>query len=260
MTQYGCGLHWFKVRMGSAVLPVGRARTLVLSLRSHACSGPTHAQKRDATLGSRSGDCQWKRNFVSHTRQFLQLSNLPASGFPVSSGISIKKVSDSTVCTSSKSFDKKKSPVTCRLTLFDTPTWSFWGFVCLQSAAAAGPWPARSRTGATTFWCRGTSWRRSWGSSASSKVTSRWVSTFVCFVVVFFAFVVFEVALDDTHWLIFSLCIAAQREAAQHAAQEHWGKANRLTPWSSVAFLICFHFFLSFFALSPSTFSHLRSD
>lgn len=28
-----------------------------------------------------------------------------------------KKVSDTTVCTSSKSFDKKKPPVTCRLTL-----------------------------------------------------------------------------------------------------------------------------------------------
>lgn len=43
-------------------------------VHTHA-SGPTHAQKRDATLGSRSGDCQWKRNFVSHTRQFLQISS-----------------------------------------------------------------------------------------------------------------------------------------------------------------------------------------
>lgn len=43
-------------------------------VHTHVSIGPTHA-RLDATLGSRSGDCQWKRNFISHTRQFLQLSN-----------------------------------------------------------------------------------------------------------------------------------------------------------------------------------------
>lgn len=78
----------------------------------------------------------------------------------------------------------------------------------------------------------------------------------------FFPFFLFWVARDDTHWLIFSLCIAAQREAALHAAQEHRGKANQLTPWSPVAFVIWVLIFWFFFfaALLPSAFSHLRSD
>lgn len=48
--------------------------------------GPT----RSMTPLSDSGDCQWKRNFITHTHQFLQLSN-SVSGFPVSSRISIKR-------------------------------------------------------------------------------------------------------------------------------------------------------------------------
>ncbi|XP_019113975.2 interleukin-21 isoform X1 [Larimichthys crocea] len=84
--------------MAAAIAPLiqnenGKCRLPVVSCRvhsnnftfTHSAIGPTHA-RLDATLGSRSGDCQWKRKFhYSHTPVYTWWS-----GFPVSSGISIK--------------------------------------------------------------------------------------------------------------------------------------------------------------------------
>ncbi|KAI4819627.1 hypothetical protein KUCAC02_004867, partial [Chaenocephalus aceratus] len=51
--------------MGSAVFLSGALKHLYI--HTHASLGPTHA-RLDATLVSRSGDCQWKRkSHYSHT-------------------------------------------------------------------------------------------------------------------------------------------------------------------------------------------------
>lgn len=91
MTRYRCGStdsKW-KWEVPSSCSFLSGALTQVY-IHTAVSIGPTHA-RLDDTLGSRSGDCQWKRKFhYSHTPVSAPFQR-SASGFPVSSGICIKR-------------------------------------------------------------------------------------------------------------------------------------------------------------------------
>lgn len=106
-------LHWFKMKMGSAVSCSFLSGALKqLYIHTLASIGPTQA-RLDATLESRCGDCQWKRKcHYSHTTVSAAFPIL-CKWFSKVLRDMYKKVSDTTVCISSKSFEKPLLVIWC---------------------------------------------------------------------------------------------------------------------------------------------------